>query len=68
MLWAERVLAAGAGGYIMKFEATEKVIEAAARVLDGEVWVSEPHGEADACRSSRGGRRRRRPTARRSTA
>ena len=40
-LWAERVLAAGAGGYIMKFEATEKVVEALRRVLDGEVWVSE---------------------------
>jgi len=40
-LWAERVLAAGARGYIMKFEATEQVVEALRRVVVGDIWVSE---------------------------
>ena len=39
-LWAERVLRAGARGYIMKQEATEQVVNALRRVLRGEVWVS----------------------------
>ena len=39
-LWAERVLRAGARGYIMKQEATEQVVDALRRVLRGEVWVS----------------------------
>jgi DNA-binding NarL/FixJ family response regulator len=40
MLYAERALRAGAGGYIMKSEATQKVIEAVRAVLAGEVYVS----------------------------
>jgi DNA-binding NarL/FixJ family response regulator len=40
MLWAERVLRAGAGGYIMKSQATESVVEAIRAVVGGAVWVS----------------------------
>ncbi|KPK45107.1 MAG: LuxR family transcriptional regulator [Phycisphaerae bacterium SG8_4] len=40
-LYAERALRAGAMGYIMKQEATENVIAAIRRVLDGEIYVSE---------------------------
>jgi len=40
-LYAERVLRAGAKGYIMKQEATEKVIEAIGKVLAGQVYVSD---------------------------
>ena len=39
-LYAERVLRAGARGYIMKHEASEKVLEAIREVLDGGVFVS----------------------------
>ena len=41
MLFAERALRAGAKGYIMKQEATEKVMEGIRRVLAGELYVSE---------------------------
>jgi len=40
-LWAERVLRAGAQGYVMKAHATEKVMEAIRRVLAGGLWLSE---------------------------
>jgi DNA-binding NarL/FixJ family response regulator len=40
-LYAERALRAGANGYIMKQEATEKVLEAVRCLLRGEVYVSE---------------------------
>ena len=43
---AERALRAGAVGYLMKAEATEQVIIAIRRVLEGDVYVSEkivPH-------------------------
>jgi DNA-binding NarL/FixJ family response regulator len=40
LLYAERALRAGAGGYIMKSEATQKVIQAIRSVLNGEVYVS----------------------------
>jgi DNA-binding NarL/FixJ family response regulator len=40
-LWAERVLRAGAQGYVMKAHATEKVIEAIRKVLAGGVWLSD---------------------------
>ena len=40
-LWAERVLRAGAEGYIMKSQATQKVIDAIRQVLGGGIWVSE---------------------------
>jgi DNA-binding NarL/FixJ family response regulator len=40
-LYAERALRAGAKGYIMKAEATEKVITAIHKVLSGELYVSD---------------------------
>jgi len=40
-LYAERALRAGAKGYIMKQEATEKVIAAIRKVLSGQVYVSD---------------------------
>jgi DNA-binding NarL/FixJ family response regulator len=40
-LYAERALRAGANGYIMKQEATERVLVAIRRILDGEIYVSE---------------------------
>ena len=41
-LFAERALRAGARGYIMKQEALEKVLVGIRRVLDGEIFVSDP--------------------------
>lgn len=40
-VYGERALRAGAKGYIMKQEATEKVVTAIRRVLMGEVYVSD---------------------------
>jgi DNA-binding NarL/FixJ family response regulator len=40
-IYAERALRAGANGYIMKQEATEKVLVALRRILNREVYVSE---------------------------
>ena len=40
-VYGERALRAGASGYIMKQEATEKVVTAIRRVLAGEVYVSD---------------------------
>ncbi|MGA7221163.1 MAG: response regulator transcription factor, partial [Candidatus Sulfotelmatobacter sp.] len=40
-IYAERALRAGANGYIMKQEATEKVLVAVRRILHGEVYVSD---------------------------
>lgn len=40
-LYAERVLRAGARGYIMKQEGTEKLIDAIATVMRGDIYVSE---------------------------
>jgi DNA-binding NarL/FixJ family response regulator len=40
-LYAERALRAGANGYIMKQEATERVLVAIRQILRGEVYVSE---------------------------
>lgn len=40
-LYAERVLAAGARGYINKQEAPEKIIQAIRQVLNGKVYLSE---------------------------
>jgi DNA-binding NarL/FixJ family response regulator len=41
MLYAERVLRAGARGYIMKRETTEKIITAIREVLAGNLYVSD---------------------------
>jgi DNA-binding NarL/FixJ family response regulator len=40
-LWAERVLRAGAEGYIMKSQATQKIVAAIRHILSGGIWVSE---------------------------
>src|SRR6202161_664091 len=40
-IYAERALRAGANGYIMKQEATEKVLGALRRILSGEIYVSD---------------------------
>lgn len=40
-LYAERALRAGARGYIMKQEATEKMMEAIRRVIRGDLYISE---------------------------
>lgn len=40
-LYAERALRAGANGYIMKQEATEKVLIAVRRILKGDVYLSD---------------------------
>jgi DNA-binding NarL/FixJ family response regulator len=39
-IYAERALRAGANGYIMKQEATENVLVALRRILQGEIYVS----------------------------
>ncbi|HLN27424.1 MAG TPA: response regulator transcription factor [Gemmataceae bacterium] len=44
-LYAERVLRAGALGYINKDQATDKIIEAIRRVLDGKVYLSDAMAE-----------------------
>src|ERR1700676_2148491 len=40
-IYAERALRAGANGYIMKQEATEKVLVAVRRILNGGIYGSE---------------------------
>ncbi len=45
-LYAQRVLAAGAKGYVMKRETTGKVIEALRRVLEGKFYLSEAMAQA----------------------
>jgi DNA-binding NarL/FixJ family response regulator len=45
MVWAERVLRAGAEGYIMKSKATSQIVAAIRRVLGGGIWVSDPVNE-----------------------
>jgi DNA-binding NarL/FixJ family response regulator len=41
-IYAERVLRAGARGYVTKSEVSRKVVEGIRKVLAGEVYVSEP--------------------------
>ena len=40
-LWAERVLRAGAEGYIMKSQATDRIVAAIRHILGGGIWVSD---------------------------
>ena len=40
-IYAERALRAGANGYVMKQEASEKVLVALRRILSGEIYVSD---------------------------
>jgi DNA-binding NarL/FixJ family response regulator len=49
-LYAERVLRSGAMGYVMKQEATNKVIEGIRRVLEGKIYVSENFTQSMAAR------------------
>jgi DNA-binding NarL/FixJ family response regulator len=44
--YAERALRAGANGYIMKQEASEKVLAALRRILGGEIYVSAKVGNS----------------------
>lgn len=41
LLYAERALLAGANGYIMKQEATDRVLTAIRRILAGEIYLSD---------------------------
>lgn len=43
-VYAQRVLRAGALGYVMKQDAAEKVVAALRRILEGEIYVSEKVG------------------------
>ena len=47
-IYAERALRAGAQGYIMKQEATEKVLVALRRILSREIYVSETDRQSHA--------------------
>jgi len=40
-IYAERAIRAGANGYIMKQEATDRMLTALRRILDGEIYLSE---------------------------
>ncbi|MGA3265410.1 MAG: response regulator transcription factor [Verrucomicrobiota bacterium] len=53
-LYAERVLRAGARGYINKSETAQKVVEAIRRVLEGRLYVSEKIAEAMTVRAATG--------------
>lgn len=44
-LYAERALRNGALGYINKDQATDKIVEAIRRVMEGKVWLSEAMAE-----------------------
>jgi DNA-binding NarL/FixJ family response regulator len=55
-LYAERALRAGALGYINKDQATDKIIEAIRRVLDGKVYLSDEMAEKLLQRTVGGGR------------
>ena len=56
-LYAERALRAGALGYINKDQATDKIVEAIRRVLDGTVFLSDAMAEKMLHRSVGGGRK-----------
>ena len=45
-IYAERMLSAGASGYIMKQEASDQFLVALRRVLDGSIYVSDSVGSA----------------------
>jgi len=55
-LYAERALRAGALGYINKDQATDKIVEAIRRVLEGKVYLSEAMVETLLHRAVGGGR------------
>lgn len=51
MLFAERVLRAGARGYVMKENATEEILNAVRKVMAGEIYFSEKIGASFVRRS-----------------
>ena len=53
-LYAERVLRAGARGYVNKSETAQKVVQAIRRVLEGKLYVSEKIAEAMTARALTG--------------
>jgi DNA-binding NarL/FixJ family response regulator len=55
-LYAERALRAGAKGYVNKDQATDRLIEAIRRLLEGKVYLSEAMTEAMLQRSVGGAR------------
>jgi DNA-binding NarL/FixJ family response regulator len=55
-IYAERVLAAGANGYVMKQAAPDQFLAALRRVLDGEIYVSELVGTTMIRKLAAGGR------------
>ena len=55
-LYAERALRAGALGYINKDQATDKIVEAIRRVLEGKVYLSDVMAEKMLHRAVGGGR------------
>ena len=55
-LYAERALRAGALGYINKDQATDKIVEAIRRVLEGKVYLSDAMVETMLHRTVGGGR------------
>lgn len=54
-LYAERVLQAGAFGYITKDQATDRIVEAIRRVLEGKIYLSEAMTEKMLTRVRAGG-------------
>lgn len=56
-LYAERALRAGALGYINKDQATDKIVEAIRRVLEGKVYLSDGMAEKMLHRAVGGGRK-----------
>ncbi len=56
-IYAERMLCAGANGYIMKQAASEQLLTALRRVLSGGVYVSESVGASMIARFTAGGTR-----------
>lgn len=54
-LYAERALRLGALGYINKDQATDKIVEAIRRVLQGKIWLSEAMAERILQRAVGGG-------------
>jgi DNA-binding NarL/FixJ family response regulator len=55
--YAERVLRAGASGYIMKRETTRKVVDAIHRILEGKLYINEHVAEVMAGKFVAGNRR-----------
>lgn len=55
-LYAERVIRAGARGYVMKLEAADVIVKAVRRVLEGGIYVSDEVNERLLMSMANGGR------------